>query len=206
MQARTLEPRAKVVHKRTPGLHLSGILRYIAISSKILKGIDPVTGKWIGDEDADLMEEDMPLRMALGMAWEEWVACLYPSMRWQPGELSLNGIAGSPDGLSLSDLTSLPFLPEWTAIIEEFKCTWKSCRHGILAQKLWIWQGGCYAHMYGCKYVRFNILWVNGDYERRGPGGPIYKRYLVEYSDLDLKNLWDMILLNKNAPGVKIEA
>lgn len=205
IHARTLTPNPKQVHHRSPGLHLSGVLRYIAINTRLLKGIDPVTGKWVGDEDVELMEEDMPLRMVLGMALEEWLAPLYPNMNWQPGELSLNGITGSPDGLSISDLVSLPFLPEWTPIIEEFKCTWKSCRHGILAQKLWIWQGGCYAHMYGCRYVRFNVLWVNGDYTRGGPGGPVYKRYLIEYSELDLKNLWDMVLLNKNAPGVKIE-
>lgn len=209
MRDRANAPNAtpKRIHHRTPGLHLSGIIRYIGIRGKYIKGVDPVTGKWIGDEDADLCEEDMPLRMAMGMAWEEWIASLYPDMHWQPGEVFLDGVTGSPDGLSFSG-ADLPMLPLGTPIIEEFKCTWKSCRHGILAILIWIWQGACYAIMYGngCRHVRFNIFWVNGDYARGGPGGPVYKRYLIEFSDTELKNIWTMILKNKNAPGVKIEA
>lgn len=205
MNTRQNQPTAKkVIHRRAPGIHLSGVIRHVAISQKILKGIDPVTGKWVGDEDAELCEEDMPLRMALGMAWEEYAAPLYPEMNWQPGELSLDGVSGNPDGISISQPGVEP-VPDWTPIIEEFKCTWKSCRHGILAQKLWMWQGMGYAHMYGCLHVRFNILWVNGDYARGGVGGPIYKRYLVEFTPLDLKNLWTMVLLNKNDPKVKVE-
>lgn len=217
MHARRSHYAPKPVHARTPGLHLSGILRFIAINHKLLKGIDPVTGKWVGDEDADLLEEDMPLRMALGMALEEWIAPLYPDMIWQPGELYKDGITGSPDGLSLlgnNDLAAklakrLLGECESIPVIEEFKCTWKSSRHGILEPKtqIWLWQGAGYAHMYGngCRHVRFNILWVNGDYGKGGIGGPEYRRYLVEYTQQELDNIWSMILKNKDQPGVRIE-
>lgn len=193
-------PPHKVIVSRTPGTHLSGILRYIAISSKLLKGIDPVTGKWEGDADSDLLEEDMPLRMCMGMAFEEWIAVLYPDMLWQPGELFQDGVIGSPDGLTVDD--------EHGPIIEEFKCTWKSSRQGIMDPKhtLWHWQGEGYAYMYGTQLVRYNIFWVNGNYDRaKGAGGPQYTRYLVEYSPAELKNIWKMILMNRNAPGVKVE-
>lgn len=202
IHARSLVPAPshKLVPTRTPGLHLSGVLRYIAINSKMLKGIDPLTGKWAGDADADLMEEDMPLRMVLGMAFEEWIAPLYPDMAWQPGELHMDGIIGSPDGLTVD--------PTHGPLIEEFKCTWKSSRQGIMDPKhtLWHWQGMCYALMYGTLLVRYNIFWVNGNYDRSGPGGPQYVRYLVAYTPRELSNIWNMVLLNRDAPGVKVEA
>lgn len=185
---------------RSPGIHLSGVLRYIGINQKIIKGVDPVTGKWIGDSGADLNEEDMPLRMVLGMAWEEYAATLYPEMNWQPGELCKDSITGSPDGVTLIEIDG-----EEVPVIEEFKLTWKSARQGILKQTMWLWQGAGYCIMYGTNWCRFNILYVNGEYEKFGMGGPVYRRYLVYYSDRELAGIWAMVLHNRDNPAVRIE-
>src|SRR3954462_3934984 len=75
------------VDKRSKGVHLMAILRYCAIEAKILKPGEP-------------LEEDLPLWMALGMAWEEFAASFYPDMQWQPGEFKAHGISGTPDGVS----------------------------------------------------------------------------------------------------------
>ena len=72
---------------RTSGLHLSGLLRYIATKSKI--------GAYL----EQLAEEDMPLRWAMGHAWEEFAASLYPDMTWQPGEIH-DPLVMNCDGLS----------------------------------------------------------------------------------------------------------
>ena len=52
---------------RTPGLHLSGLLRYVAQKSKITAYIN------------DVAEEDLPIRWMLGQVFEEFAASLFPT-------------------------------------------------------------------------------------------------------------------------------
>jgi hypothetical protein len=183
-------------HARTPGIHLSGVLRHIAISAGILKGVDPVTGKWDGDKDID--EEEMPMRMAIGMAWEDWAVGLYPDMLHQPGELERDNVFGTPDGITYDPFGDEP------AIIEEFKATWLSSWKKDITQKwLWMHQGMGYCSMYGlARRVRYHVLWMNGDYR---PPSPKYMTYLVEFSQAELDRGWALVLRNKDHENVKRE-
>jgi hypothetical protein len=72
---------------RSSGVHLSGIIRYCLDLDK-------------GDRDPDFM----PLCMALGLAWEAWAVGLFPNVVWQPGEEELDGVFGTPDGLSVLEV------------------------------------------------------------------------------------------------------
>ena len=58
---------------RAPGVHQSGIIKYIAEKIGKLKPGEP-------------LEEEMPTLIALGYAWEEFAVSLYPEIVWQPGE------------------------------------------------------------------------------------------------------------------------
>src|ERR1041385_2652529 len=59
---------------RSEGVHLSDILRYIAVKSHMLKPGEP-------------LESEYPLRMAVGLAWEWFCFALYPSVCHQPERL-----------------------------------------------------------------------------------------------------------------------
>jgi hypothetical protein len=165
--------------RRSSGVHLSGVIRYVLTTAGLLT-----------PEDAD---EFMPLRMAVGMAWEAFVVGLWPDLIWQPGECAKDGVIGSPDGVTGDCL-------------EEFKATWKSrLERGeykghvppprkICEQRAWMLQVGGYCHMMGLTKARLHVLWVMGDY--RG-SGPQYCTYVVQFGQDELERMWkNMILPN----------
>jgi hypothetical protein len=160
---------------RSSGIHLSGILRYVALEGGLMRAL------------ADLDEEEMPLRMALGLAWEEFAVSLYPEIDWQPGELIEEGIAMTCDGIS--SYQDAPCL-------EEFKLTWKKVREGrdFVDEWYWMHQGRGYLWGYGFRFCRWHVAFINGDY--RG-SGPIYMRYLLQFSDEEIEKTGKMLLANK---------
>lgn len=180
---RTFRTRPKL--DRSPGIHLSGILRYVAIEMDMLK-----TG--MVDKE-DLEDPDIkPLRMALGEAWEEYCVSLYKNIRWQPGELYRNEVVGSPDG----------FENDWKlgAIIHEFKFTYKSANkdkkpRDILKDWMWISQAKGYCAMHGSdpRLTEFHVCYAAGNYTY--PLSPIYKRYLIEFSREEIEKFWTNIVL-----------
>jgi len=183
---------------RSTGIHLSGILRALQIEAGLLKVRED--GKWVGDTEDD--DEVFPLRMAMGMAWEAWVAARYDSMIWQPGEIETDGIFGTPDGLThLQDVPEIEMTEaeerEGQILVEEFKLTWMSYRERIQDVTKWIWQGMGYCKMWRTTYCRFNILYVNGNYKNR-PFTPMYMRYLVEFTPLEIERFWKMVVKNKS--------
>src|SRR5580704_17555079 len=72
--------------RRAPGLHLSDVLRHVAVK----------VGKLHAGER---LEEDYSWRMAMGNMWEEFYFSLHPEHVWQPGETTVDGIAMNCDGL-----------------------------------------------------------------------------------------------------------
>jgi hypothetical protein len=179
--ARSVSSRGRLIEPvRTKGIHLSGVLRYVAIESGLMKVAESIEE-----------EELLPLRMALGLAWEEFAVSLYPEIYWQPGELSPEGIAMTCDGHSF-------IVDRGSLCIEEFKLTWKKVRSGDeLLRDEWYWmqQGRGYCWGYDARFIRWHCCYVNGDY--RG-SGPIYKRYLVSLSDSDVESTRSLILKNKD--------
>src|SRR5882724_9449740 len=132
---RVVKKKATKQTKRSAGVHLSGVIKHVLTTSGMLK-----------TEDTD---DEMPLRMAIGMAWEEWAVGLWIDMDWQPGECRLDGVAGSPDGITPllgatikngSYIKGQEISVEPVACgkcLEEFKATWKSAHtHGdVLEEK-----------------------------------------------------------------------
>lgn len=166
---------------RSSGVHLSGVIRYVLTAAGLLTV-----------EDAD---DEMPLRMAVGMAWEAFAVGLWPDMVWQPGECRLDGVIGSPDGITGDCL-------------EEFKATWKSRLEktetkgvrpppkDIVKERIWMLQIGGYCKMMGLRRARMHVLWVNGTYRNSGPE---YYTYLVEFTEQELERMWaNMILPNRD--------
>lgn len=191
---------------RSKGVHLSGVLKYIATT----------TGMLASCGDGQDFEEDFPLRMALGMAVESWFQALWPAMNWQPGEVELDGVVGSPDGYTdeyaykdsrLVSTLNVEYLATILALIDEFKLTYKSSRDrhkNITAEWLWMRQLMSYvfmwSQMYGQKlnHGRLHVVWLNGAYEKFKFGEPSYCTYLIEFSDRELEENWRMVVASRD--------
>jgi hypothetical protein len=158
---------------RAKGLHLSGLLRYVAEKSRISARM------------AEVSEEEMPLRWALGVAWEEYAASLMPEMTWQPGEIKSPCIMNC-DGLTLTTSSVL--------VVNEFKFNRAKKYSGEdLIKKKWLWmmQGGGYCTGYGAQQVEWNVLsameWPD----------PVWTRYLVEFEPDEVDRIANMIEINR---------
>lgn len=169
---------------RSSGVHLSGVIKYVLQTAGLL--------------DPDDLTDIMPLRMAVGMAWEAFVVGLWPNLVWQPGEVSRDGIVGSPDGITPAREA------DDVSCLEEFKATWKSRLEKsetkgvrppdrkITEQRMWMLQLCGYCHMMGLTRARLHVLYVNGDYRQSGPQ---YFTYLIEFSQTELERVWNNMIL-----------
>lgn len=152
----TYHPRQQTA--RSGGEHVSDVL-------KVLRDYSIAKNMYTQEDRAD----DMPLRIMLGLAFEENAARLFPHMTWQPGEVAVDGLAGSPDGISL--LNGIPGQSEQIGLdqvglvcVDEFKYTGKSQRikgrkpmpngkvraedlKDIRQEWLWIQQGMAYVNL-----------------------------------------------------------
>lgn len=168
---------------RAPGIHLSGVLRHTLCSSRI-------TGwqkyaKEIETEDPKLGPKEYPLIWFMGVCWEEGIASVYSDWIWQPGETALSAgglVHMNCDGLNPS-----------VGCVEEAKYT--SCKRKAWSEFSQDWlkmqQGSGYCLGYGPELVRWHVLW---NYQ---PWAPSYVRYLVEFSQKDLRETQSMIAANR---------
>lgn len=196
----TYHPRQQ--ESRSGGEHVSDVL-------KVLREF-AISKNMYTEEDK---EDDMPLRILLGLAFEESAARLYPTMHWQPGEIEYAGLAGSPDGISPGDTAVYPD----GICVDEFKYTGKSLRikgrkpqpNGQIRQEdlkdirsefLWIHQGMTYINLLRrsggdafkkLNLCRFHICWKYGAYQY--PMREVYIRYLVRFDEKELNGSWAMV-------------
>ncbi len=185
---------------RSAGLHVSTLIKSIAIKLNLLKGQKAMGGKWTADAPID--EEAFPLQMALGLAWEDWLSLQYPEMIYHPGELVLDGVAGSPDGITMLPATA-DYEGLGDAIIDEIKLTYKSGRNDDLnhpKNKMWLWQIMAYCKMLGVLCARLHALYLFGNYDYAGSFPPcIYRIYAIQFSQDELDRNWEMLLTEKQA-------
>lgn len=172
----TFHPEPK--HKRSSGVHVSQVIKHIAIK----------LGK-LTEHDKD---DEMPLIVLLGMAWECYCFRLYHDLTWQPGELKYQGVIMSPD--------AYPHDPKID--LDECKYTTKSSRHrhdALIEEWMWMSQGMSYVKGKQQRFklkprggvVRYHICWGIGDYSR--PIRPAYYRYVVQFSQPEIDQNWDLI-------------
>lgn len=164
-------------------MHLSGVLACIAQAIGVLKPGEPI-------------EEDLPLLCALGFMWEEFAASLYPGIEYQPGEVNHSGVWMTCDGFNLIRSER----QERELCIEEFKFTQKKLMDEadfLSSDKAWLYraQGMGYCAGYGAQLVRWHVMYVRGDYRA---SGPVYRRYLVRFSEQEIERNWQMVMKNKS--------
>jgi len=189
---------------RSKGIHVSGILKHIALKMNMFK-----------EEDK---QDELPLRMLLGMGFEEQAARLYENVWWQPGEYALfegdgEGVPvyGWPDGLEnhadgIEDYPEsdyLGFLGDGEWIDHEFKYTGKSMkgREDIRGEWLWMQQVMAYVNMLRAKGLNsnkgmFHVCWKYGNYKY--PLTERYIRYLVEFEEKELEGNLKMLRAHRS--------
>jgi len=134
---------------------------------------------------------------SVGWAWEDAIrdalvsSGLHPlsSDRYQPvGQLSLDGIYGSPDGFDTVD-----------CCVEEFKATWRSSNRP-LDPDFWHWlvQIKAYCKMLTVNWARLRVFYVNGNYRESGPQ---IKQFRLEWSQLEIDDNWKMLRGHAKAKG-----
>lgn len=159
---------------RSTGVHLSTIIKRIALRMRWLKPDDP-------DEERFTASGFDTLRVMLGLAWEEWLASAHPWMDFHGGEVRRDRIAMSPDAVS-----------EVGGIrrVHEFKCTWKTARRAIEEEHMYMMQLKSYCYAMRTRHGAMHVYYVNGDYTFKGP---MYRVFYIEFTDAELEANWNVI-------------
>lgn len=180
-------------HGRTPGIHVSKVIRAIAVTNGVLKP----------EYAEDLSLEEVPaqttewwnnlpvhaqLRMAIGLAWEQWYIPQLPEVVDHPGEMVCDGIYLTHDGESIDILWGDTFA------IHEVKATYKSLNTVAQLQTQWMWiaQAKSYAKAAGCNVVYLHVLFICGDYTY--PITPLLRVWKLEFTDAEIDENWDVII------------
>lgn len=190
--------------ERSPGLHFSDI------RESILKDITPKRRakrltrseqaqpaseqRGEGESDSDVLFHNY---IQGGFTFERALEKAFQDRRdgiVRPGEIVLDGIAMSPDGICLTDDT-----------LEEFKFTWKSSNGAPEDPKFWGWIIQLKAYYYALLMLGFELraarlraFFVNGDYKAKTPE---YKVWEFQFTDEELLENWKMITSHAKQKG-----
>jgi len=162
---------------RSPGIHLSSILKALDVH---LHG-----NKYSGESSFDL-----PLCATEGFMWERVLEMAYKDLLgFRPGEIELDGIRMSPDGVGSDPWGKVPI------VCEEYKCWHRSTKRKPTDGWYEVMQNACYCHALGTTVGVFRVLYLVGDYWGHGPQ---YKQWRVEYDPGFLEQTWAMVVRNKH--------
>ncbi len=123
--------------------------------------------------------------MDLGFTWERMLELAYVDRAGvRVGEVTKDGIIGSPDGIGLDPISG-------SLALFEFKCTWKSTKK--TPDKIWryITQVKSYCTMLNLEICIMRILYVVGDHWGHGPQ---YRPFRITFDRVELAENWEMIL------------
>lgn len=185
---------------RSKGIHLSGIIRCIAIEGNLLqqKYLEELE---LVDMDSDIIDEPSTLiKISMGLAWESYYL----------GYLETNyGIAGHASELHLDDIYLSPDGEELSVIAEprrmlrhyihEVKCTYKSTRTvsmfdtSLSLKKNWMWLAQIKAYCKAAKtlFCKLHVLFVCGDY--KFPITPQLKIFTIKFTQDELDENWELM-------------
>lgn len=162
---------------RSKGVHVSEIIRSIMIDL-------------YGDDRT--MTNETRMKMDAGFCWEEALSIAWgQQLGKRPGEIIVDGIAGSPDGIKEEN---------GNIVVEEYKFTSYSAKKDITENMRWMMQLKAYCNMLNTAYAEMHILFINGDYKH--PFAPQYHVYAIEFSVQELVENWSMICNHAKQKGM----
>ncbi len=159
---------------RTPGVHVSAIIRRIGIAIGTNKG-------------NNFTADDLNNFAIIGRLWERVLAeVLFQPPRYERvGEIEKDGIIGSPDCVDTQD---------WSDV--EMKVTWKSSRAFTETQKFreYLYQCKAYCCILGTLRARIVVLHICGNYS---PSVPVAKENDLLFTPQELNDNWRMLKANE---------
>lgn len=182
---------------RSIGVHVSSIIRGIAIESGFLKQEVLEDLRLIDVRDMSDIGIVAQLRIHAGMAWENWYIpnCL-PNVINHPGEMQVNGIYMTHDGESL-DVIITDNRPTYAIKIHEVKYTYKSTKTvGNMEPDnrknfMWLAQTKSYCKGAGTKFADLHAYFVNGDYS--WPQSPELRIFHLSFTDEEIEDNWTLM-------------
>jgi len=135
------------------------------------KGIQETSGKEISDETRMQFEKGWLWEVALSRAFGE--KCAH-----RPGEVELDGIVGSPDGVVYKNNRMV--------LVEEYKCTSYSPDKPITEHWRWMMQAKAYCKMVGVTKCVFRVLHLSFV--------PVYKVWEIVFSQRELDENWEALV------------
>lgn len=184
---------------RSEGVHLSKIIRNMAVENGVLKpewveDFSLIEAKTDQEEWWDNLDEPSRLRMSIGLAWEQWYLPQLGNVVHQPGEMCLQGIYMTHDGESL-DMILTPKGQRLKLFLHEVKATYKSTKtvgDDLATQWLWLAQTKGYCKGLNILVAYLHVLFLCGDYKY--PIKPQKKVFKITYTQLEIDDNWEMIL------------
>lgn len=181
---------------RSPGVHLSGIIRPLAIRMGCFddedEGLDSLITRLGSASSVGGGSSDILCRIAAGLAFEDWIVKQIPGLHYHPGEQCVDGVYMTPDGL---EAVTVPHFP-LTAflVVHEFKLTWRSAAKPV--PMYWDWQAASYCRAVGATRSILHAYHVNGDYKtgRR----PMYIRHTRDWEPAEMDGIWNMITSHRH--------
>jgi len=157
---------------RSLGLHVSQIINYISTT--------------IGRRDNDFTREDLDAFAVVGRMFERILAetIFRPPRYIRPGEITMDGITGSPDAVDCDD-----------GAVVEIKASFKSSKHDIQTFREYWWQQMAYCHMLDVNVSKLYVFYVNGDYSPPKPTWPP-RAWEAEFGKHELRDNWAMLVRN----------
>lgn len=189
---------------RTAGVHVSGLIRGKAAQTGIL------SRKWVDPEDISLVEvvgdgarwwqtldRDSQVRMAIGMAWEQWYLPQLQGVTYQPGERCVEGVYMTIDGESLDTIITVRNTQKVVLAVHEVKTTSKSINTVANLTdpiKNWMWLTQTKAYCKACKsrVCYLHVLFLYGDYSY--PMRPQLLVWRIEYEQWEIDEAWQLLL------------
>ena len=169
---------------RSKGVHISDIIGPLAKRLGLTK---------YTDDGADLRLNPY---VNTGFLWERVLEMALADVAGiRIGEVMLDGIAMSPDGLIDAD-DLRPFYEGEIAdavVLAEHKCTWKKLK-APEENVQWLWQIMGYCKGLDTRTALLRVLWINGDYR---PMVPQFQPWLLRFDQSEIDQNWEMLLANK---------
>jgi hypothetical protein len=190
---------------RTEGIHLSKVIRAIALESNILDKkymdgleLEEVTGQ--SEEWWKALDPGSLTRICIGLAWDAWYL---PNLGMEvvpaPGEMDVDGIYMTPDGESL-DIIRVGNDINHELAIHEVKATYKSTNTvgDMSTQWMWLTQMKGYCKGAGCRVGYMHPLHLCGDYKypitpQIGPHKGRNSCFRIEFTQEEIDESWDLI-------------
>lgn len=182
---------------RSEGIHESAVLKNIAVLNGSLKPeyldtLDLVE-RGNGSEWWDNLDQITQLRMAIGLAWEEWyIRTQLPHVTHQPGEICIEGLYTTPDGESLEAICSER--GGYELALHEVKTTGKSINtvgENLLSQWMWLSQLKVNCKGLGTTLAYLHVLFLFADYSY-----PMHQQkrvYKIRFTQAEIDETWDIV-------------